>query len=70
MNFYLAQNAAGEYLCGIDQDNGPIYSSDREQALWGWSQERLQNYVNDNEISDATVQTQDSGNNPPQKPPF
>jgi hypothetical protein len=71
MNYYLAQNAAGEYLCGIDENEDPIYSSDFSQSLWSWSQTRLQNYIDDNSISDATVQSQDSGgNNPPQKPPF
>ena len=71
MNFYLGQNSSGQYLCGIDQDNNPIYSDDYDQALWSWSQDRLQNYVTGNSISGATVQSQDSGgNNPPQKPPF
>lgn len=71
MNFYLGQNSSGQYLCGIDQDNNPIFSDDYDQALWSWNQDRLQNYVTGNSISDATVQTQDSGgNNPPQKPPF
>jgi hypothetical protein len=69
--FYLAQNAAGEYLCGIDENEDPIYSADANQALWSWNQTRLQNYIDDNSISDATVQSQDSGgNNPPPKPPF
>jgi hypothetical protein len=68
--YYLAKNSEGQYLCGIDENNEPIFSDSFDSSLWSWNEERLQNYVDDNSI-EATVSANDSGNNnPPQKPPF
>lgn len=71
MQFHYVKNSAGEFLCGLDQDNNPIYSSQYDQALWSWNWSRINAYVSDNSISDAELQSDDSGgNNPPNKPPF
>lgn len=66
--FYLAKNSDGHYLCGIDQDNNPIFSEDYNSALWSWSEDRLNGYISANSI-EADSEGQ-GGNNPPQKPPF
>lgn len=71
--FYFAKNSDGHYLCGIDENENPIFSENRDFALYSYSQSRLQGYVDDNDISEATVSDSSSdqgGNNPPQKPPF
>jgi hypothetical protein len=68
--FYLAKNSNGQYLCGIDQNNDPIFSDDYDSALWSWSQDRLNGYISDNSISASSEEGGQGGNNPPQKPPF
>lgn len=67
--FYLAKDSNGKYLCGIDQGNNPIFSDDYDSALWSWSEDRLNWYINANSI-EADSQSGEGGNNPPQKPPF
>lgn len=72
MNFYLVRHENGKYLAGIDQDGNPIFVDSPDACSWSWSQERLQNYLDDNKIEGATVVAQDSSgqNNPPNAPPF
>jgi hypothetical protein len=67
--FYLAKNEEGHYLCGIDQNNNPIFSENYDEALWSYNQDRLNGYINGNSIS-ASSESGQGGNNPPQKPPF
>lgn len=71
--FYLFKNSAGEHLCGIDENDEPIFSGDYDQALYSYNQDRIQKYVEDNEISGVSLvsfTSGEGGNNPPQKPPF
>lgn len=71
MNFHLAKNSSGQYLCGIDQDNNPIFTDDYDQALWSWNHDRLQGYISSNSLSDTSIESADEGGvAPPNKPPF
>jgi len=70
MNFYYLLNSSGQHFCGFDQNDNPIWQDSPSVYVYSWSQTRLQNYADDNEIDDATVTASSGGNAPPQGPGF
>lgn len=70
MNFYYITNSSGHYFCGFDQDGNEQWQENPDSYVYSWDQTRLQNYVDDNEIQNATVTASSGGNAPPSGPGF
>lgn len=68
---HVIKNSDGKYLVSIDENQNPVWGDNFDDAMWSHFASHTQAVINDYNISDAEVNSDDSGgNNPQNKPPF